>query len=133
MQMFVKYNGVLRGMQSESPFLRNTMITLCCPKAISDAYLGSAKIFQQPTDGTLSFEQAKESLNKYTTTLHAINSAIIKLGKLTIAKKVVPSLIPMPSPVAFPPTPTSTVPGPCPCPSLESESQSIRCTAELPV
>ena len=99
MQMFVKYNGVLRGMQSESPFLRNTMITLCCPKAISDAYLGTAKIFQQPTDGTLSFEQAKESLNKFTTTLHAINSAIVKLGKLTVAKKVAPSLSPMPSPV----------------------------------
>ena len=81
------------------------MITLCCPKAISDAYLGSAKIFQQPTDGTLSFEQAKESLNKFTTTLHAINSAIIKLGKLTVAKKVAPS----PCPHAIPgriPTPT---------------------------
>ena len=101
MQMFVKYNGVLRGMQSESPFLRNTMITLCCPKAISDAYLGTAKIFQQPTDGTLSFEQAKESLNKFTTTLHAINSAIIKLGKLTVATKVAPSVNPcaIPSPV----------------------------------
>ena len=66
------------------------------------AYLGSARVFEQPTDGTLSFEQAKESLNKFTTTLHAINSAIIKLGKLTVAKKVAPSLGPMPSPVAFP-------------------------------
>ena len=112
-QMFVKYNGVLRGTQSESPFLRNTMITLCCPKAISDAYLGSAKIFQQPTDGTLSFEQASESLNKYTTTLHAINSAIIKLGKLTVAKKVAPSLNPRAIPSRVP-TPTPIVPGPCP-------------------
>ena len=91
--MFVKYNGVLRGMQSESP----TMITLCCPKAISDAYMGSARVFEKPTDGTLSFEQAKESLNKFTTTLHAINSSIIKLGKLTVAKKVAPSLCPEPS------------------------------------
>ena len=99
MQMFMKYNAVLRGTQSESPFLRNTMITLCCPKAISEAYLGTAKIFQPPSDGTLSFEQATESLNKYTTTMHAINSAIIKLGKLTVAKKVAPSLCPVPSPV----------------------------------
>ena len=104
MQMFVKYNGVLRGMQSESPFLRNTMITLCCPKAISDAYLGTAKIFQPPTDGTLSFEQAKDSLNKYATTLHAINSAIIKLGKLTVAKKVAPRLSPRVS-LPFPQSP----------------------------
>ena len=76
--MFVKYNGVLRGLQSESLFLRNTMVTLCCPKHVSNAYI----------DGTLSFEQAKENLNKYTTTLHAINSAIVKLGKLTVATKV---------------------------------------------
>ena len=132
MQMFVKYNGVLRGMQSESPFLRNTMITLCCPKAISEAYLGTAKIFQQPTDGRLSFEQAKESLNKFTTTLHAINSAIIKLGKLTVAKKVAPSLNPRAIPSRIP---TRIVPGPCPYPQSlsESEPQSTRCTAESPV
>ena len=86
--MFVKYNGVLRGLQSESFFLRNTMVTLCCPKHVSDAYMGTAKVFEQPTDGTLSFEQAKKNLNKYTTTLHAINSAIVKLGKLTVATKV---------------------------------------------
>ena len=113
MQMFVKYNGVLRGMQSESPFLRNTMITLCCPKSISDAYLGTAKIFEPPSGGTLSFEQAKESLNKFTTTLHAINSAIIKLGKLTVATKVAPSLCPVSSPVPLPlPLPQSHSPRP---------------------
>ena len=36
----------------------------------------------------LSFEQARKQLNRYTTTLHAINSAVIKLGKLTKATKV---------------------------------------------
>ena len=34
------------------------------------------------------FKEAKSSLNQYTTTLHGINSAIIKLGKLTTATKV---------------------------------------------
>ena len=33
-------------------------------------------------------DEAKRSLNKYTTTLHGINSAIIKLSKLTRATKI---------------------------------------------
>ena len=76
--MFVKYNGVLRGLQSESAFLRNQMLQLCCAAGIADEY----------QRGKLSFEEAKASLNKYTTTLHGINSAVIKLGKLTKATKV---------------------------------------------
>ena len=78
---------VLRGLQSESDFLKNNMVRLCCPKGIAEQYQGSAKVFE-PANGTLYFEEAKESLNLYTTTLHAINSAIIKLGKLTEAKTV---------------------------------------------
>ena len=78
---------VLRGLQSESDFLKNNMVRLCCPKGIAEQYQGSAKVFE-PANGTLSFEEAKKSLNLYTTTLHAINSAIIKLGKLTEAKTV---------------------------------------------
>ena len=78
---------VLRGLQSESDFLKNNMVRLCCPKGIAEQYQGNAKVFE-PANGTLSFEQAKKSLNIYTTTLHAINSAIIKLGKLTEAKTV---------------------------------------------
>ena len=76
--MFVKYNGVLRGLQSESAFLRNQMLQLCGAAGIADEY----------QRGKLSFEQAKASLNKYTTTLHGINSSVIKLGKLTKATKV---------------------------------------------
>ena len=76
--MFVKYNGVLRGLRSEAAFLRNSMITLCCPKAVADGYVAK----------TIGFEAATQSLNRYTTTLHAINSAIIKLGKLTKACKI---------------------------------------------
>ena len=78
---------VLRGLQSESDFLKNNMVRLCCPKGIAEQYQGNAKVFE-PANGTLSFEEAKKSLNLYTTTLHAINSAIIKLGKLTEAKTV---------------------------------------------
>ena len=76
--MFVKYNSVLRGLRSESPFLWSSMISLCCSRAVADGYKG----------GTITFVNALRSLNKYTTTLHGINSAIIKLGKLTMATKV---------------------------------------------
>ena len=86
-QMFVKYNGVLRGLQSSNDFLKNTMIQLCCPKDVAEQYQGTAETFE-PANGSISFEQAKSSLNLYTTTLHGINSAIIKLGKLTKATKV---------------------------------------------
>ena len=85
--MFFKYNAVLRGLQSDSDFLKNTMVQLCGPDTKWKEYIGSASI-NQPANGALSFEQAKSSLNKYTTTLHGINSAIIKLGKLTKATKV---------------------------------------------
>ena len=55
--LFVKYNSVLRGLDSAVPFLRDQFEKLC-------------------------------KQNKYTTTLHAINSAIVKLSKLTVATKV---------------------------------------------
>ena len=85
--LFVKYNGVLRGLQSDSHFLKNSMVTLCCPRAVSAAYMGGATLFE-PARGDVPIAQAIQSLNKYTTTLHAINSAIVKLGKLTKATKV---------------------------------------------
>ena len=85
--MFVKYNGILRGLQSKGDFLRNTMVQLCCPADIAAKYQGDAPLFK-PANGKLSFEQAKESLNEYTTTLHGINSAVIKLGKVTTATRV---------------------------------------------
>ena len=56
-QMFIKYNGVLRGLQSESDFLKNTMVQLCCAKEVAEAYQGTAEIFQ-PANGSISFEQA---------------------------------------------------------------------------
>ena len=66
------------------------MIQLCCPAAVFKEYIGDVppnKMFLD-ANGELSFEQATKSLNKYTTTLHGINSSIIKLGKLTKATKV---------------------------------------------
>ena len=54
---FVKYNTVLRGLQSSISFFKNKFIELC-------------------------------SGNKYTTTLHVINSSCVKLSKLTYAAKV---------------------------------------------
>ena len=55
--MFLKYNGVLRGLQSKLPFFVQRFERLCRG-------------------------------NRYTTTLHALNSAIIKLSKLTVACNV---------------------------------------------
>ena len=45
--MFFKYNAVLRGLQTNVPFLRNRMVSLGCPKAIAGQY----------KDGTISFEE----------------------------------------------------------------------------
>ena len=86
--MFVKYNGLLRGLQSPTnKYLTDSMMQFCCPKDIADQYC----------DGHLSFEQARTSLNTYTTTLHGVNSVIIKLGKLTVATKVQTTLAHPPS------------------------------------
>ena len=54
------------------------MIELCCDEEASASY----------SSGALPLEEIFRVLNPYTTTLHAINSAVIKLGKLTAAKKV---------------------------------------------
>ena len=102
--MFVKYNAILRGLQSGSCFLKNTMVQLCCPAKVWEQYKGTANIFEE-ANGALSFEEAKRFLNKYTTTLHGINSAIIKLGKLTEATKV-PARAKCPPPSSLCPLPS---------------------------
>ena len=76
--MFVKYNGVLRGLDSEVAFLRDEMVRLCCSAEVAAAY----------GRGALEYTRARSELNTYTTTLHAINSAIVKLSKLTRATTV---------------------------------------------
>ena len=57
---FVKYNGVLRGLGSDVPFLRRAMIELCCSKAVTSGYVA----------GSIPFESCTADLNTYTTTLH---------------------------------------------------------------
>ena len=82
--MFVKYNGLLRGLDSPVPFLKNSMIQLCCAKEVSDRFMGEAKTWQAAS-GSLPYEAARKQLNFYTTTIHVINSCIVKMGKLTVA------------------------------------------------
>jgi hypothetical protein len=76
--LFVKYNAVLRGLDSDVRFLENDMIERCCSKPTAVAYRG----------GLLPYARVRKELNTYATTLFAINSAIVKLGKLTVAHKV---------------------------------------------
>ena len=57
--VFVKYNAVLRGVQSSVPFLRNMMVTLCCASAVAEQILGGAKM-HEPARGTLTYEQAEK-------------------------------------------------------------------------
>lgn len=85
--LFVKYNAVLRGYNSDSDFLTNHFVALCCPKDVADAYLGGARLYD-PHAGAVSFATARASANRYTTTMHAINSSIVKASKVTMATKV---------------------------------------------
>jgi hypothetical protein len=83
--MFVKYNAVLRGLNSPVHFLKNTMVLLCCLHEHAMAYLGDAKTWEAG-NGELSFQTVRDKyVNTYTTTLHAINSSVVKLSKLTYA------------------------------------------------
>ena len=89
--LFVKYNGVLRGLHSDSPFLRAQMVQLCCPSGVAAQYAA----------GETSFEAALGTMNKYTTTIHAINSAIVKSAKLTFASKIYRGVAGFSLPVEF--------------------------------
>ena len=76
--LFVKYNAVLRGLHSENTFLRQQMVSLCCAPGVAASFSG----------GTLPWDSARAQSNKYVTTLHAINSCIVKAGKLTVCTKI---------------------------------------------
>mgnify|MGYP004105517425 FL=1 len=78
---------MLRGIKSEVPILKNSMIEHCCHTDVAVAYMGGAKTWEQ-AKGTLSYFEAFKSCNTYTTTLHVINSGIVKTSKLTYAGKV---------------------------------------------
>ena len=73
-----RYNGVLRGLDSGVDFLVCKMVELCCSTDVAAEY----------KDRTMAYEEVRPLVNRYTTTLHCINSAIVKLAKLTKATKV---------------------------------------------
>jgi len=92
--LFVKYNSVLRGIKSDVPFLINQMLELCCAPpeyAACQAHAsspGGRGMTDSSPEASTAFERARAAMNTYTTTLHAVNSAIVKLSKLTYASKV---------------------------------------------
>ena len=89
--LFVKYNAVVRGLNSKVGFLQTQLIKLCGPTDVSEQFAA----------GTMSFEQAKAKVNLYTTTLHVINSGIVKTSKLTYACPVYRGVSGMALPEAF--------------------------------
>lgn len=79
--LFVKYNSVLRGVDSTSDFLQTQFISLCCAKEVGER-------FEKSDKSSTDFSAAKSHATLYTSTLHAINSSIVKMSKLTRAAKV---------------------------------------------
>ena len=108
--LFVKYNAVLRGLDSPVLYLRCEMVRLCCSakdaalhaKAAEEAKAKRLAVEpsfdkKRPTAADeavlreytrAAYEEVVKRINKYTTTLHAINSVIVKLSKLTKASTV---------------------------------------------
>ena len=76
--LFVKYNAVLRGLNSKVAFLQKALVGYCCDAATAEQF----------ANGTITYADAKIKLNRFTTTLHVINSGIVKTSKLTYAGKV---------------------------------------------
>ena len=72
---------VLRGVDSTSDFLQTQFISLCCAKEVGER-------FEKSDKSSTDFSAAKAHANLYTSTLHAINSTIVKMSKLTRAAKV---------------------------------------------
>ena len=69
---------MLRGFDSKVPYLQNQLVVYCCDDEAVTQFSAAA----------ITFEQAKGRMNLYTTTLHVINSGIVKTSKLTFATKV---------------------------------------------
>ena len=86
---YVKYNLVLRGLGAgpDGHLMRNELVRCCSTSETYRRYMGGAPA-AAPAAGTLSFDEVRPRLNTYTTTLHAINSVVVKLSKLTYATKV---------------------------------------------
>ena len=86
-----RYNAVLRGLNSSVPFLQAQLVEHCC----------DAQTAEQFAAGEISFAKVKGLLNRYTTSLHCINSGIVKTSKLTYAAKVYRGVAGMALPDAF--------------------------------
>jgi NLR family CARD domain-containing protein 3 len=113
--LYYKYNAVLRGLSAarlDSPVLdlRCKMVRLCCSDEDAASHAKAAdeakakRLAEEPLFGKRkptaadekalreythgAYEAVEQRINKYTTTLHAINSAIVKLSKLTKASTV---------------------------------------------
>ena len=67
------------------------MVELTCAPVVFSEYqrcLSTPRGAGGPAGGDFAFERARSKANLYTTTMHAINSSIVKLSKLTYACKV---------------------------------------------
>ena len=87
---YVKYNAVLRGLAASAAAcndaLRSEMLRLCCDQQSFTAYRTCVDDPAATTEANVrAYETARRSLNTFTTTLHCINSAVLKLSKLTFA------------------------------------------------
>ena len=69
---------MLRGLNSDVPVLQNQLVVYCCDDESATQFAAAS----------ITFDQAKGRMNLYTTTLHVINSGIVKTSKLTFAGKV---------------------------------------------
>lgn len=75
--MYQKYNAVLRG-RGQTGTMRDQYVRLCAPAYASQNYLS----------GKWEYEDIEAKINSYTTTLHAINSVVLKASKLTMSTRV---------------------------------------------
>ena len=135
---------MLRGLDGKVGFLVDKMVEYCCAEEVQVRFKAAE----------LTFKEVLPMLNRYTTTLHAINSAIIKLSKLTVAHKVYRGISGMGLPNEFwihneccpAPYPSSTVPPhrtpppsdvgaamPSSRPALHSRWQLPHCPTQRPI
>ena len=81
--LFEKYNAVMRGLNGGVPFLRRQLVRLC-------AQPGTLAVYDDACNAGVAdaFSTALATTNTYITTLHVINSSIVKIGRLTTACRV---------------------------------------------
>jgi len=102
----VPYQAVLRGINSKASKARKEFIELCCDAETEKKFTDDTETEKKFTDDTICaaekeklteeqiakntkvFQLAQAKANWYTTTLHAINSGIVKLSKQTQATTV---------------------------------------------